>query len=32
MNKDTVAIGSAVFLAMFGILAANGPHGFVGKP
>lgn len=31
MNKYTVAIGFAVFLAMFGILAANGPHGFAGK-
>ncbi|MBS1040023.1 hypothetical protein JK203_04065 [Gluconobacter cerinus] len=31
MNKYNVAIGFAVFLAMFGILAASGPHGFVGK-
>ncbi|WP_418610040.1 hypothetical protein [Gluconobacter cerinus] len=31
MNKYTVAIGFAVFLAMFGILAASGPHGFAGK-
>ena len=31
MKKYTVAIGFAVVLAMFGILAASGPHGFAGK-
>lgn len=31
MNKHTVAIGFAVFLAMLGILVASGPHGLAGK-